>query len=140
MIRALVLCSAVLAVAPAHAGSEDYFTRLAAAAKHSVEGVFAERGPKLVPPVPVRLTWKPVRLGSFDPGVPFVALTAADLDHDGKAELYAVTTREVIALGLGTRRVVELGRVPFTGDPAMPASRDPVGTAIVDGGELIASA
>ncbi len=140
MVRALVLCSALLAAVPAHAGSEDYFARLAAAAKHSVDGVIAERGPTLVPPVPVKLTWKPVRLGSFDPGVPLVALTAADLDHDGKTELYAVTTREVIALGLGSRRVVELGRVPFAGDPAMPASRDPVGTAVVDGGELIASA
>lgn len=144
MVRAALALTAlgvlVSRASPAHAGSaDDYFARLAAAAKQSVDEVIEARAPKLVPPVPVTLTWKPVRLGSFDPGVPLVALTSADLDRDGRAELYAVTTREVIALGVANKKVIELGRVAFTGDPAMPASRDPVGTAVVDNGELIAS-
>jgi len=139
MVRA-ALALLLLLVAPVHAGSEDFFARLAAAAKHGLDEVIAARAPKLVPPVPVKLAWKPVRLGSFDPGVPLVALTSADLDHDGKAELYAVTTREVIALGIANKKVTELGRVAFSGEPAMPASRDPVGTAVVEAGELVASA
>lgn len=142
MVRAALALTAlgVLVSSSARAGSaDDFFARLAAAARQSVDEVIAARAPKLVPPVPVTLTWKPVRLGSFDPGVPLVALIAADLDHDGKAELYAVTTREVIVLGVANKKVTELGRVAFVGDPAMPASRDPVGTAVVDKGEVVAS-
>lgn len=142
MVRAALVLTAlgVVVSRPATAApADDFFSRLAAAAQQSVGEVIAARAPKLVPPVPVRLAWKPVRLGSFDPGVPLVALTSADLDHDGKSELYAVTTREVIALGVANKKVTELGRVAFAGDPAMPASRDPVGTAVVDKGELIAS-
>lgn len=138
MVRAALVLLVALA-APARAGSEDYFARLAAAAKRSADEVIAARPPKLVPPVAVTPAWKPVRIGSIDPGAPLVALVSADLDRDGKAELYAVTTREVIALGIANKRVTEIGRVAFAGEPAMPASRDPVGTAIVVGGELVAS-
>jgi hypothetical protein len=41
---------------------------------------------------------------SFDLGAPLVALTAADLDGDGKPELYAVTSREVVAIALPRAR------------------------------------
>ncbi len=141
MVRALLAAAALgLVASPAEAaGSKDYFARLAAAARKSVDEVIAVRAPKLVPPVPVKLTWKAVRLGSLDLGAPLVALTAADLDRDGKAELYAVTTREVIAIGLANRKVTELGRVAFAGDPAVVGSRDPVGTIVVDNSELVAS-
>jgi hypothetical protein len=141
MVRALLAVAALGLVASRAeaAGSDDYFARLVAAARKSVDEVIAARAPRLVPPVPVKLTWKAVRLGSLDLGAPLVALTSADLDRDGKAELYAVTTREVIAIGLANRKVTELGRVAFTGDPAAIASRDPVGTAVVDRGELVAS-
>ena len=144
MVRRLGLALTVLGLvaSPAWAGggTDDYFARLAAAAKQSVDEVVAARPPKLVPPVPRPVAWKAVRLGSLDLGAPLVAMTAADLDGDGKAELYAVTTREVIAIGIARGKVTELGRVAFGGDPAMPASRDPVGTAVVDKGELVASA
>src|SRR6185369_14963349 len=125
--RAILIVAALASVARADTG-DDYFARLAEAAKQSIDGVLAQRAPKLVPPVPIKLAWKAVRLGSVDLGAPLVALTSADLDRDGKAELYAVTTREVVAIGAG-KRVAELGRVAFGGEPAVPASRDPVGTA-----------
>ncbi len=141
MVRALLAVAALGLVAPPAeaAGSHDYFSRLAAAARKSVDEVIGARAPRLVPPVPVKPTWKAVRLGSLDLGAPLVALTAADLDRDGKAELYAVTTREVIAINLPNRKVTELGRVAFAGDPATVGSRDPMGTAVVENGELVAS-
>ncbi|MGE5184982.1 MAG: hypothetical protein ACM31C_23095, partial [Acidobacteriota bacterium] len=106
----------------------DVRARLAAAA--------AVHAPK--PPVRIAVKWRPQRLGSLDLGAPLVALAAADLDGDGKAELYAVTPQAVIAIA-AAGRVKELARVPFAGDPAVPRSRDPVGSAIVVNGELVAS-
>jgi hypothetical protein len=85
----------------------------------------------------VNLRWKPQKLGSLDLGAPLVAVAAADLDGDGKAELYLVTSREVIAIGVAGK-LRELGRVAFTGEPALHAPRDVVGTAVVDGGAVIA--
>lgn len=91
------------------------------------------------PPVRVAPVWKPRKLGTLELGAPVVAVTAADLDRDGKAELYVVTTNEVVAatLGNGAR---ELARVAFTGEPAVPASRDVVGTVVIDDPRAQASA
>jgi hypothetical protein len=101
----------------------------------------AAHTPKLVPPVPIAVTWKPQRLTpSLELGAPLVAMTAGDLDGDGKVELYAVTSREVIALAVTSdRHVTELARVAFTGEAAVPAPRDAVGTAVIDGHALYAS-
>jgi hypothetical protein len=90
--------------------------------------------------VPVKVTWKPVRLGSLDLGAPLAAVAAADLDGDGRSELYAVTAREVVGIGIRGNKVAELGRVAFSGARAVPAPRDVVGTALVEGGELVAAA
>jgi hypothetical protein len=91
-------------------------------------------------PVPVAIKWRPVKLTpSFELGAPILALAAADLDGDNKPELYAVTTREVIAFAVTDHRVKELARVPFAGDAAVPAPRDPVGAAVVEGRTLVAS-
>jgi hypothetical protein len=141
MVRGLIALGVIgLVAVPAHAGgSDDFFARLAAEARHGVDTVIAKREPALMPPVPIKLAWKAVRLGSLDLGAPLVAMGAADLDHDGKAELYAVTTKEVVAIGIANKRVTELGRVAFGGSPAVPASRDPVGTLVFAAGEAVAS-
>ncbi len=130
-----VLLSASLAVAQPR---DDYFGRLTTAVRTGLEDAVIARSPKLVPPVPIRVAWKAVRIGSLDLGAPLVSMTAADLDRDGKGELYALTSREVIAFGLEARKVKELGRVGFAGTPAVPAPRDVVGTAVVEGAELVA--
>ncbi|MBA3461674.1 MAG: VCBS repeat-containing protein [Deltaproteobacteria bacterium] len=142
MVRAVVALGVIgLAAAPARANdaTDDYFTRLQAAVQQSLDQVLAARPPVLVPPVPVKLTWKAVRLGSLDLNAPLVALGASDLDHDGKAELYAVTTRDVVAISVAGKKVSELGRAGFAGTPAVPASRDPVGTIVFENRELVAS-
>lgn len=140
MKHALAL-ALVLAATPARAQDRggDFLHRLVAAAKAQVDGAVAARTPKLVPPVPIAVRWRPIKLASIDLGAPLVALTAADLDGDGHAELYAVTTHEVIAIGWRGRRLDELARVPFTGDEALPVPRDPVGTAMADGSAVVAS-
>ncbi|HEY1814034.1 MAG TPA: hypothetical protein VGG74_16900 [Kofleriaceae bacterium] len=100
----------------------------------------APHGPVLVAPVPVAVTWRPQRLApSLDLGAPIVALAAGDLDGDGRAELYAVTSREVVAFAVTGNRVRELGRVAFAGDPPAHRPRDPVGAAVIDGTRLVAS-
>jgi hypothetical protein len=109
-----------------------------------IDAIIVARPPKLVPPKKLDVKWKLAKLGSLDLGAPLVALTGADLDGDGKGELYAVTARDVIALGMrGSnprgQRLEELGRVAFAGEPALPMPRDVVGSATVDGGALAAS-
>ncbi len=123
--------------APAPAADGSYLASLARAVRTRLGEAAAAHVVKLVPPVPVVLKWRPQKLGSLDLGAPLAAVTAADLDGDGKAELYFVTAREVIAVGVAGK-LRELGRVAFTGESAVPASRDVVGTAVVDGAAVIA--
>jgi hypothetical protein len=153
MMRMAGLVAAVAcgAVVPAHADDrpddrrgergaitgDDVLARLASAVRARLDAAAAVHVVKRVAPVPVAIKWRPQKLGSVDLGAPIVALAAADLDGDGKAELYAVTSREVIALGIAGK-LRELGRVAFTGEPAVPASRDVVGTAVVEGAAVIA--
>jgi hypothetical protein len=92
-----------------------------------------------VPPVPIAVHWKAQKLGAVDLGAPLVALGAADLDGDGKGELYAVTPREVVVLVAREHGVHELGRAQFGGELAVPASRDPVGAAARDGDAMVAA-
>ncbi|HET9621779.1 MAG TPA: hypothetical protein VFP84_10450 [Kofleriaceae bacterium] len=146
---ALALALAVAPGAPAHAGApspppapgeivgDGFLAALARAVRGKLADAAASHVARPVPPVPVALKWRPQKLGSLDLGAPIVAVAAADLDGDGKAELYLVTSREVIAVGVAGK-LRELGRVAFTGEPAVPAPRDVVGTAIVDGPALIA--
>jgi VCBS repeat protein len=137
-IVAVALCCVAVPSAGADQGdSAGYLARLAAAVRARLGEAAASHVARPVPPVPVVPRWRPQKLGSLDLGAPIVAVAAADLDGDGKAELYLVTSREVIAVG-AAGKLRELGRVAFTGEPAVPASRDVVGTAVVDGKALIA--
>lgn len=138
-MRIPLALACVLVAAPARADDDGFLHRLAAEVHAKLAAASAARAPTVVPPVPIEVRWHASKLASIPLGAPLVALAAADLDGDGKAELYAVTPREVIAYGVEQRRLVELGRVPFTGEPAARPPRDVVGTAIVDGGALVAS-
>jgi hypothetical protein len=104
-----------------------------------IDAAIVARPPVLVPPKKLDVRYKIAKLGSLDLGAPLVALTAADLDGDRKGELYAVTAREVIAIGVRGKKLEELGRVAFGGEPALPMPRDVVGSAIVDAGAIVAS-
>jgi hypothetical protein len=132
---AVVLCCAA---AGASRADDGYLGRLAAAVRTRLDDAAAAHRTRLVPPVQVAVKWKPQKLGSLDLGAPIAAIAAADLDGDRRAELYVVTSREVIAASIAGK-VHDLGRIAFTGDPAVPASRDVVGTAVVEGGGLIAA-
>lgn len=127
---------AALLLVAGTARADNYFGALAAAVRARLD---AERAPVLVPPVRIDVKWKSVRIGSLDLGAPLVALVAGDLDRDGKAELYAVTSREVVAYTLDHARPRELGRVAFRGELAVPAPRDVVGTAVVEGDAVVAA-
>ena len=87
MLRGAALLGAVLLLAASADAQprDDYFERLTLAVRTGLEEAVVARAPKLVPPVPIRVTWKAVRIGSLDLGAPLVAMTAADLDRDGKA-------------------------------------------------------
>ncbi|MBV8759267.1 MAG: VCBS repeat-containing protein [Deltaproteobacteria bacterium] len=138
--RGLVaLAATAIGFAARPARADDFLHRLVADARARVDAEAAAHAPRPVPPVPVAVKWRPAKLTSIDLGAPLVALTAADLDGDGKAELYAVTTHDVIAIGWRGKRLDELARVPFAGDVAVPVPRDPVGTAVADGRALVAS-
>jgi hypothetical protein len=130
---------AVIAMAGTAHADDSWLRSLAQDARARLDAAVAARAPKIIPPVPIAVAWKPQRIGSLDLGAPLVALVAADLDGDKKAELYAVTSREVVAIA-AAGRVHELGRAAFTGEPALPQPRDVVGTAVALRGEVIASA
>jgi hypothetical protein len=133
--------SSATAESPPESTKDTYLSRLVNKVRTRLDDMAAAHAPKIVPPVPVNVTFRqPSRkLLSFDAGAPLVALAGADLDGDGKRELYAVTSNQVIALAWRGARIAELGRVAFSGDRAVPASRDPVGTAFVNGNQLIAA-
>jgi hypothetical protein len=114
------------ATAPASGGLAELFRELGAA----LDAAIAERVPR--PPVPVAVSWRDRRIGSIDLGAPLLAVAAADLDRDGRAELAALTTREVVVLAVRDRSLVEKARAPLGGEPAPVRPRDPVGVLAVD--------
>jgi hypothetical protein len=138
MLRSLALVAAVASVAHANSvNSDDFLARLITSSRAEMAKLVAARAPKLVPPVPVKIAWKPVRLGSLDLGGQLVTVEAGDLDGDGKGELYAVTQREVLAIGLDKKAKI-LARTPYTGEPASRLSRDFFGTAVIENTALVA--
>ena len=136
-MRFAVIAAVVAASAPVHAGG---LARLATEVRVRLDQASAAHAPVRVPPVPVSVKWRPVRVGSFELGAPLVALAAANLDDDkAHGELYAITAREVIAFSVANGKATELARVAFAGELAVPAPRDVVGAAAIDGDALVAS-
>jgi hypothetical protein len=125
------------AESPAAPARSDHFLHDLVAELRAKLDDIAARTPKLVPPVPVVVTWKPQRVASIDLGAPLLALVGGE-----RGVLWAVTSKDVIAFATAPR-VAEIARAPFAGEPATLHSRDPVGAAIVDGSSssvIIASA
>jgi hypothetical protein len=91
-----------------------------------------EREPPLVAPRPVTLRWQARRVSSIDLDAPLLALGAGDLDGDGRAELIALTTRELVIMERRGPRTLGLrARAPLPGEPAALRPRDPVGALVV---------
>ena len=139
MYRVLVLVAAVATVAHANSvNDDDLLARLITSSRADMAKLVASRAPTIVPPpVPVRIAWKPVRLGSLDLGGQLVTVEAGDLDGDGKGELYAVTQREVIAISLDKKARI-LARIAYSGEPSARLPRDLFGTAVIDNNALVA--
>lgn len=144
---ALVVTAGAIAL-PARVAAEvvveppqTFIEKLLAITHARVDATIIAKPPKLAPPKALKLGWKLGKLASLDLGGPLAALTAADLDGDGKAELYAVTPREVVAIGLADPKAPKiLGRVAFSGDVATAPPRDVVAVAVVHAGTLFAAA
>jgi hypothetical protein len=136
---AAALVVAWSAVAAADDGGRTFLHKLAGEVRGRLDVALKAHAAKPAPPHPVEVHWKPTRIGSIELGAPLAALVAADLHGDRKAELYAVTANEVVAIAVEPR-VRELGRVAFAGDPAVPRPRDVVGAAFVDRDAIVASA
>ena len=96
------------------------------------------------PPVPVKVTWRERRLASLDLGAPLLALDAADLDGDGRAELVALTSQELLVLSAASASgvasaasapaITMRARAPLGGEPAPIRPRDPVGSLVIERG------
>ncbi|MBE7453120.1 MAG: hypothetical protein HS111_30900 [Kofleriaceae bacterium] len=91
----------------------------------------AAREPPPRPPVPVKVTWRARRVASIDLGAALLALTAGDLDGDARAELVALTERDVIVLRPTARGLVEVARAALPAEPAAIRPRDPVGAVVI---------
>ncbi|MCX5742739.1 MAG: hypothetical protein NT062_09605 [Proteobacteria bacterium] len=135
---ALVAACLCLGATTAHAG---YLARLATAVQDRLDAAVMAHAPVHVPPTQVAVTWKPVRLASVELGAPLLAIGGADLDGDGRGELYALTTREVVAFAMTGGRLVETGRAALVGELAVPRSRDAFGALRDEGAtSLVANA
>lgn len=89
------------------------------------------RIPPPQPPVPVPVTWKARRVASLDLGAPLLALSAGDLDGDGKAELVALTERHVVVLRPSKKTLAEVARAALPPEPAAIRPRDAVGALVI---------
>jgi hypothetical protein len=129
---AVLLLASTAEAAPREGGLSRLWRELHAA----IDGAVAERVPR--PPVPVPVTWRERRIASIDLGAPLLTVVAADLDRDGRADLAALTTREVVVLSVRGKGLVEKGRAGLGGELAAVRPRDPVGAMAVDaaGGEV----
>jgi len=84
---------------------------------------------------PRKLVFRPLR-ATLDLGAPILAIAAGDTDGDGKAELVALTTDEVVVLGVDKDTFTVRTRTPLEGPAPVPRPRLPVGTVTVAAGEI----
>jgi FG-GAP-like repeat len=130
-LAAVLLLAGARTAAAGDATSEgDGLGGLWSAVRKAVELAVAERSRR--PPVPVAVTWRERRIASVDLGAPLLAVAGVDVDRDGRIELAALTTREVVLLAPAGKAIRELGRAALPGEPAAIRPRDPVGTLVVD--------
>jgi hypothetical protein len=122
-----------LLIAAAPPPSEGPFlARALARANEILAETAAARVPPVQPPKPIAVAWKAQKLGSFDLGAPLLDLAAGDLDGNGRAEVVALTTRDVIVFGVrGGRSLAEVARIPLPAELPAIEPRDPVGAAVV---------
>jgi hypothetical protein len=146
LIRPLasVVCLAALGVAVPAAASDvpepTFIAKLRAAIHARIDAAIAASPPPVVPPRPVKLGWKLTKIGTLDLGAPLAALAAGDADGDGKAELYAVTRDELIAIAIVDGKPKVTGRIGFAHGPAPAPPRDVVASVVVDGATVRAAA
>jgi len=139
--RAAAAIAAVLvivaAIAPARGGEverrDPTFGRiLLERAAALLEEASAARIPPRRPPTPIPVRWKARRLGAVDLGAPLVTLASGDLDRDGRAELVAVTEREVVVLApRGKRAIVVVARAALPEPAAEARPRATIASAVV---------
>lgn len=128
---AAALAAAALLVA-GPAGADELSRAMLERAAQLLEEASQARIPPLRPPTPVTVTWKAKKLGAADLGAPLIALAAGDLDGDGRAEVIAVTERDVVVLApQGRRALAEIARAALPDVAASRRPRDAVATAIV---------
>lgn len=77
-----------------------------------------------------RLAFRPVR-GGLDLEPALLALAASDLDHDGMAELLALTVDELVVIRLTGETPEIVARAPLDGAAPVPRPRSAVGTLVV---------
>ncbi len=91
-----------------------------------------ELEPPLVPPQPVAVRWQARRISSIDLNAPLLALESADVDGDNRAEILALTTRELIIVDRRGRRSLAIRtRAQIPGPMASIRPRTPVGSPVV---------
>ncbi len=134
MSRRALAALLVLALAggPAAAGGErrpSYLEQALERARAELDAAVAARPPVRRPPVPVKVGWQVRRLGAVDASAPLLALAVADADADGKADLIALTGRELLRLPI-TGGMMIAQRTPLPAGPPPLRPRDPVGTLV----------
>lgn len=137
-LRDAALVAALTVAAPVSAGEapvaapDGFGARIAARAAALLEEASAARVPPRRPPTPVPVKWKAKKLGAVDLGAPLVAMTSGDLDGDGRAEVVAVTEREVVVLApQGRRALAAVARIALPDEAPAIAPRQPVAAAVV---------
>ncbi len=134
--RSLILSTALVAALVSSAHADEFARKVIARAAELLEQAALERNPPRVPPTPRKVKWKAKKLGSVDLRA-ILAMTAGDLDGDGRAEIVAVTETEVAILApAGKRALAVVARIALPDDATSIAPREPLAAATVVGGEL----